>query len=324
MSTIPKPPVHKLRGVIAAIPTPVGDTGPDHRRLISLARHMLNSGCHGLNVLGTTGEATSFSVEQRMAVMSAVAQANLPMNRLMVGTGAAAVTDAITLSRHAAALGFAGVLLLPPFYYKHVTDAGIITYIYRIAESTAEAAVPIYLYNFPALSGVAYTQPLVEKLVKQLGTRIAGLKDSSGDLSYAMDMAALSRPFDVFPSSEAHLLSARSGLFAGCISATANISSRDCAKAFDSGDEAALSRAIAVRILFDGLPLIPTVKYLLSEILGDRHLAKVMPPLAAPTPSEANVINTRFSAVIRQSGWVGPTSEGQTRESEAQCRPNKH
>jgi 4-hydroxy-tetrahydrodipicolinate synthase len=301
MRNVSKPSTHRLRGVIAAIPTPVGDRGPDHGRLISLARHLLDSGCHGLNVLGTTGEATSFSVEQRIALMSAVAHANLPMDRLMVGTGAAAVTDAITLSQHAGALNFAGILLIPPFYYKDVTDAGIITYVRRVAESTATAAVPIYLYNFPALSGIAYTRPLVEKLLKQLGTRIAGLKDSSGDLSYAMEMAALSRTFDVFPSSEAHLLSARAGSFAGCISATANISSRDCAKVFDGGDEAALHRAIVVRKLFDGLPLIPTIKYLLSKIFGDRRLAKVMPPLVAPTPSEAHGIRTRFSVVIPQS-----------------------
>ncbi len=289
--------IPRLRGVIAAIPTPLDDAGPDHARLILLARHLLNSGCHGLNLLGTTGEATSFSVAERMAVMSAVAQAKLPMDRLMVGTGAAAMADAIALSRHAASLGFAGILLLPPFYYKQVTDAGILTYVRRIIEATAERAVPIYLYNFPALSGIAYTPPLVAQLVKEFGIRIAGLKDSSGNVSYAKEVAALSETLDVFPSSEEYLLAARSGPFAGCISATANVSSRDCRKAFDNGDETALARAIAVRKLFDGLPLIPAIKYLLAQILGDRHLAQVMPPLAALMPDEASAIRTRFSMV---------------------------
>lgn len=289
--------IPRLRGVIAAIPTPVDDAGPDHARLILLARHLLSSGCHGLNLLGTTGEATSFSVAERMAVMSAVAQAKLPMDRLMVGTGAAAMADAIALSRHAASLGFAGILLLPPFYYKQVTDAGILTYVRRIIEATAERAVPVYLYNFPALSGIAYTPPLVAQLVREFGIRIAGLKDSSGNVSYAKDVAALSETLDVFPSSEEYLLAARSGPFAGCISATANVSSRDCRKAFDKGDETALARAIAVRKLFDGLPLIPAIKYLLAQILGDRHFAQVMPPLAALTPDEASAISTRFSMV---------------------------
>src|SRR5689334_174284 len=108
----------KLNGVIAAIATAVGTDGaPDCARSVALAKHLLANGCDGLNVLGTTGEATSFSVAQRMAVMSAYQAAGLPMARLMVGTGAAALADAVALTRHAAALGFAGALVLPPFYY---------------------------------------------------------------------------------------------------------------------------------------------------------------------------------------------------------------
>jgi 4-hydroxy-tetrahydrodipicolinate synthase len=305
MSNVSAAAIPRLRGVIAAIATPVGDSGPDHARLILLARHLLSSGCHGLNLLGTTGEATSFSVEQRMAVMSAVAQARLPLDRMMVGTGAAAVADAITLSRHAASLGFAGVLLLPPFYYKPVTEAGIIAYVRRIIESTAEPAIPVYLYNFPALSGIAYTRPLIAELVNQFGTRIAGLKDSSGNLPYAKEVAALSDTLAVFPSSEEHLLAARSGPFAGCISATANINSADCRKAFDSGDETALARAVAQRKLFDGLPLIPAIKYLLAEILGEPRLAQVMPPLTPLTADEASAVRTRFSRVASTTDPLG-------------------
>src|SRR3954469_10685351 len=107
-----------LSGVIAAISTPVQEDGaPDTARAIKLARYLLDNGCDGLNVLGTTGEATSFSLEERKRVMTAYKDAGLPMQRLMVGTGAAAVSDAVALPRHAAALGFAGALVLPPFYY---------------------------------------------------------------------------------------------------------------------------------------------------------------------------------------------------------------
>lgn len=287
----------RLRGVIAAIPTPIAAAGPDCERMVALARHLLNSGCDGLNVLGTTGEANSFSVAERMAIMSALAQAGLPMQRLMVGTGAAAVSDAIALSRHAAALKFAGLLLLPPFFYKGVADAGIVAYVGRVVEGTAASAIPIYLYNFPALSGVAYTLPLIRELVKQFGARIAGLKDSSGDVAYARDAAAISDALDVFPSNEAHVLSARSGRFAGCISATVNISSRDCAKAFAEGDAAALARAIETRKMFDGIPLIPAVKHLLSVIHDDPALAAVMPPLVALSLGEVATVRARFDAI---------------------------
>src|SRR5580698_3591056 len=112
-----------LHGVIAAVATAVDDNGePDSARAVALARFLLDSGCDGLNVLGTTGEATSFSLEQRRRVMSAYAAGALPLDRMMVGTGAAALADAVALTRHAAELGFAGALILPPFYYKGVPD----------------------------------------------------------------------------------------------------------------------------------------------------------------------------------------------------------
>src|SRR6266581_3227780 len=121
---------NQLQGVIAAIATAVDETGaPDCARSTALARFLLANGCDGLNVLGTTGEATSFSTEQRMRVMSAYQVADLPLHRLMVGTGAAALADAIALTRHAAELGFAGALLLTPFYYKGVPDEGLIAYV---------------------------------------------------------------------------------------------------------------------------------------------------------------------------------------------------
>ena len=119
-----------LHGVIAAIATAVDAKGePDCARSTALARFLLENGCDGLNVLGTTGEATSFSLDQRKRVMSAYAQSALPLDRMMVGTGAAASADAIALTKHAAELGFAGALVLPPFYYKGVHDDGLVAYI---------------------------------------------------------------------------------------------------------------------------------------------------------------------------------------------------
>src|SRR6202049_2884672 len=145
----------KLRGVIAAIATPVDESGtPDIARATKLARYLLDNGCDGLNVLGTTGEATSFSLAQRQRVMSAYRDAGLPLDRLMVGTGAAAVADAVALTRHAADLGFAGALVLPPFYYKGVPDDGLAAYVEAILNATAEPPVPLYLYHFPSMSGL--------------------------------------------------------------------------------------------------------------------------------------------------------------------------
>lgn len=272
----------RLSGVIAAVATPVGeDGGPDTERAVRLARHLLDNGCDALNVLGTTGEATSFSLDERKTVMSAYQQAGLPMQRLMVGTGAAAVSDAVALTRYAAELGFAGALVLPPFYYKGVPDDGLATYIDALVTATGQRPIPIYLYHFPSQSGLPWHVALITRLLKSHPGRIAGLKDSSGDMAYAHSTAAISKDFAVFPSTEACLLEARRGDFAGCISATANLNADLCARAWQTGDAAAYEAAVAIRKLFDGKALVSGIKALLAHIHGDPALARVKPPLAA-------------------------------------------
>ena len=287
-----------LSGVIAAISTPIEESGaPDLARAIKLARYLLDNGCDGLNVLGTTGEATSFSLVERKSVMSAYKAQGMPLDRLMVGTGAAAVSDAVALTRHAADLGFAGALVLPPFYYKGVPDDGLVAYIDTLVKSTAEKPIPIYLYHFPAMSGLPWHVALIKRLLEKFPSRIVGLKDSSGDMAYARSAAAISKIFAVFPSTEAALIEARGGAFAGCISATANLNADLCARAWGAGDTAALDAAVAIRKLFDGKPLVPGVKALLAHIHGDPALARVKPPLAPLSAADRNAVTAGNDAV---------------------------
>jgi 4-hydroxy-tetrahydrodipicolinate synthase len=282
----------KLQGVIAAVATAVDDKGePDCARATALARFLLDNGCDGLNVLGTTGEATSFSLEQRKRVMTAYKDNALPLDRLMVGTGAASIADAVALTRHAAELGFAGALVLPPFYYKGVPDDGLVAYVDTIVTATAAKPIPIYLYHFPSQSGLPWHVKLVKRLLDTFGTRIVGLKDSSGDMAYAREAAAIDKSFKVFPSTEAVLLEARSGAFAGCISATANLNADLCARAWRNGDNNALDQAVTIRKLFEGKQLVPGVKALLAHIHGDPAWGRVQPPLSAfPAADRAAVV----------------------------------
>jgi 4-hydroxy-tetrahydrodipicolinate synthase len=287
-----------LSGVIAAVATPIDESGaPDLKRAVNLARHLLDNGCDGLNVLGTTGEATSFSLDERKAVMNAYKANGLPLHRLMVGTGAAAVSDAVALTRHAAELGFAGALVLPPFYYKGVPDDGLIAYVDTLVKATDEKPVPIYLYHFPAMSGLPWHVALIRRLLDAYSSRIVGLKDSSGDMAYARSAAAISKDFAVFPSTEACLIEARSGTFAGCISATANVNADFCARAWRQGDPGALDAAVTIRKLFDGKPLVSGVKALLAHIHGDTGLARVRPPLAAFSAADRASVITGHDAV---------------------------
>jgi 4-hydroxy-tetrahydrodipicolinate synthase len=297
---------NKLKGVIAAIATTVEAGGaPDCARSAALARFLLANGCDGLNVLGTTGEATSFSAHQRMGVMSAYQAAGLPMDRLMVGTGAAALADAVALTRHAAELGFAGALVLPPFYYKGVPDDGLVAYIEAILQATAATPIPLYLYHFPAQSGLPWHVGLIKRLLDAFGDRIVGLKDSSGDMAYAREVANIRAGFKVFPSTEAALMEARSGVFAGCISATANLNADLCAHAWRTGDTTALEAAVAIRKLFDGKPLVPGVKALLAHIHSDAAWARVQPPLHAYSHPERTTLATLYDSLRARAGSPG-------------------
>jgi 4-hydroxy-tetrahydrodipicolinate synthase len=285
-------------GVIAAVATAIDASGdPDTARATALGRFLLDHGCDGLNVLGTTGEATSFSLAQRRRLMTAYGDAGLPMSRLLVGTGAAALADAVALTRHAADLGFAGALLLPPFYYRDVPDEGLLRVLDAIIAATAARPIPIYLYHFPALSGVPWRLALIARLIATFKDRVVGLKDSSGDLEFARAAAALGEGFDVFPSSEAVLGEARQAGFAGCISATVNLNADLCARAYWAADGAALNAATAVRGLFEGKPVVPGVKSVLAHIHGDPAWARVMPPLEPSSPAEATELAAGYDAV---------------------------
>jgi 4-hydroxy-tetrahydrodipicolinate synthase len=284
-----------LSGVIAAIATPVQEDGaPDFARAVKLARFLLDNGCDGLNVLGTTGEATSFSLAERLSVMKAYKESGVALQRLMVGTGAAATADAVALTKAAEELGFGGALVLPPFYYKGVPDDGLVAYVDALVRATR---IPIYLYNYPAMSGIQWHVALIERLLKTYSTRIVGLKDSSGDMSYARAAAALSAGFAVFPSTEAALIEARRGDFAGCVSATANLNADLCARAWRNGDAAALEAAVTIRKLFEGKPLVSGVKALLAHIHGDPALARMKPPLAPFSAADRAAVTAGYNAV---------------------------
>jgi 4-hydroxy-tetrahydrodipicolinate synthase len=303
----------RLRGVIAAIATAIDEGGePDCARSTALARHLLDNGCDGLNVLGTTGEATSFSLDQRRRLMSAYRSSGLPLARMMVGTGAAATDDAIALTRHAAELGFAGALVLPPFYYKGVPDEGLHAYVAAVVAATRDHPIPIYLYHFPAQSGLPWHLALIRRLTGDFGSKIAGLKDSSGDLAFSREAANAAAGFKVFPSSEEALIEARSGGFAGCISATSNLNADLCARAFHSGDTAALDAAVAIRKLFEGKQLVAGVKALLAHVHRDEEWARVKPPLAPFSAADTAAVIAGYEAIRRT-----PTGRAERRTAAA-------
>lgn len=273
-----------LSGVIAAAATPLNSKGDiDASVYIEHCHWLLDHGCDGINALGTTGEANSLAFEKRRALMSAVASSDLPMGSMMVGTGGCSLEDTISLTQHALELGFAGQLILPPFYYKPVSDEGLFSYFSRIIESIGEDRLKIYLYNFPQLTGIAFSTTLVERLYASFPETVVGLKDSSGDLDYSKALVERCHGFAVFPSSEGTVLEARKNGFAGCISATVNLTCSLAGKVWkavaNSQTEKWQEEALSIRQAIAGFPLVPAVKVLLQKLHGNDSWADVLPPL---------------------------------------------
>ncbi len=270
-----------LECVIAAAPTPIGAGGaPDIERFLAHASWALDNGCNGLNVLGSTGEATSLSFAARRAVMQAAAR-RLPTERLMVGTGAPDLETAVELTRMAGELGFAGALVLPPYYYANVAEDGLFDFFDAVLRRTAETGAPVYLYNFPQMTGLTLSAALAARLKDAHPERLRGAKDSSGDLAQSAALAAIA-DFDVFPSDESVLATAQAQGFAGTISATVNLSAPLAQAVWRAQEtDAKAERLRAIRAAVSAQPLVPAVKHLVGRRLGDAAWDAVLPPLRA-------------------------------------------
>lgn len=285
-----------LKGVIAAAATPLNDDRSINLdALVAHCAHLLgDGGCDGINLLGTTGEATSFSVKQRLEAMRAIASSGLPLSRFMVGTGASALEDAVALTGQAKELGFAGALLLPPFYYKGIDADALVAYVSAVVDRVGADGLPLYLYHFPANSGVPYTADAVKRLRDQFPHTLLGLKDSSGDLDYSAGLARDLPGFDVFPSAEAAIGKAAELGFAGCISATANVTGPYAQAAFTGTSDAAktdgLAEAVRIRGEISKFPLVAAVKETLALMSGNAGWRRMMPPLTQLSSAQSSAL----------------------------------
>lgn len=286
----------RLKGVIAATISPLcDDLTIDHDRLIAHCRWLLEPGrCDGVNLLGTTGEATSFSRQQRLAAMQAVAAAGLPLERMMVGTGAAALDDAVALSAAARDLGFAGALLLPPFYYKGIDADSLVAYVETLIARAGGRGLRLYLYHIPQNTGVPYPIDVVARLRDRHPATVIGLKDSAGDLAFSRELAKRLPGFDVFPGSEGSLAEARVSGFAGCISATTNVTGTLAQMVWQNPDgnegRQTVAQAVAIRDALARYPLVSSVKWALADMKGDLALEQPHPPLRRLLPEEKSAL----------------------------------
>lgn len=282
-------------GVFAAALTPLHeDLSPDLALFARHCRWLLDHGCDGLSILGTTGEANSFSREERIEILERLLAAGVPAGRLLPGTGCCAIPDTVALSRHATLHGAAGVLVLPPFYYKNVSDDGLFAAYSEVIERVGDARLRVYLYHFPQMTAVPLGHRMIERLLTRYPGIVAGMKDSSGDLA---GMIATSRAFPGFRvfagSDECLLVLLREG-GAGCITAVGNVAAFLAAKilkAHAAGDgsaaETAQVRLDAVRAAISAHPLSAALKEIMAGHSGIESWRAIRPPLVRLATAEA-------------------------------------
>lgn len=275
----------QIGGVCAAVLTPL-DAGlrPDAPKAVAYYRTLLDSGCDGLNLLGTTGEAMSIAIDDRMRFMRDIAASGLPLDRLMVGTGAASLADCTRLTKAAMALGFAAALVMPPFFYRGVTPDGVLEFFGRLFEAAQPAANSIMLYNFPAMSGITFDPDLVDRLVEAHPNVVAGVKDSSNDPELQEELHARHPDLRIYPGSEKALGEARMRGCSGCISGSVALWPQLAARAWAGRDDQAEGELTRLRNLLAGMPLIAAVRYVQSRRSGDATWQRCLPPLT-PLPA---------------------------------------
>lgn len=283
-----------LAGLWPPVATPFrADGGIDEAALVRHSRRLLDDGAHGLAILGTTSEANSQTLDERRRAIDAHLAAGIPAERLLPGTGACALGDAIALTRHAGEIGAAGVLLLPPFYYRKVSDDGIFAFVARLIEGCGASVPRIMLYHIPPIALVGWSEALVGRLVEAFPEVVVGMKDSSGDKANTLRMIAAFPGLAIFPGSEGYLLEALRAGGAGCISASANINAAGIRRLYDrwqKDDADALQASLnGVRKAVESRGLMPAVKAVIAERTGEpfwRNLRPPLEPLAEPVRAD--------------------------------------
>jgi 4-hydroxy-tetrahydrodipicolinate synthase len=292
----------RIRGVLSPVVTPFdAELRPDGARLARHCRWLVDNDV-GLAVFGTNSEANSLSVSEKRKLLDTLVEAGLPPARMMPGTGCCALSDSVELTRHAMQHGCGGVLMLPPFYYKSVSDEGLFRNFSEIIQRVGDERLRIYLYHIPPVAQVPITLTLIERLLKEYPGTIAGAKDSSGDWANTKAMLDQFQPegFDVFPGSETFLLAALRGGGAGCISATANVNPGPIAalaKSWQQDDADAQQAALdAVRAVFQTYVMIPALKAAIAHHAKDEDWLRLRPPLVELNAAQRAELMSKLEA----------------------------
>jgi 4-hydroxy-tetrahydrodipicolinate synthase len=292
-----------LSAVLSPVLTPFNTDGTPNAKKLLRQCQWLQSNNVGQAVFGTNSEANSMSASQKINVLHELIAGGLNPKNMMPGTGACSVDDASVMTSAAVKAGCAGVLMLPPFYYKDVADEGLFRYYAEVIEKVGDTNLKIYVYNIPPVTKIGLSVPLLERLVKSYPNTVIGIKDSSGDWAYTESViqALAGTGFRVYAGSEVFLLRTLRAGGVGCISATANVNPKaiaDLAARWQDPSADQLQEALsAVRAVFAQFPMIPGMKAAVAHFSGDPEWIRVRPPLLALDPAQQSKLVTDLEKI---------------------------
>ena len=284
-----------FHGVLVPVLTPFTQSGePDAGRFIAFCRWLLDQGAGGLSIFGTTSEANSMSGAERMALLDRLVEASVPAQKLMPGAGACSMTEAATLAQHAVGHGCGGVLLLPPFYYKGVSDDGIFAFVSGVIDKVASPVLRVYLYHIPPVAQVGFSLDLVGRLIAAFPDTVVGLKDSSGDWSNTAALLERFPSFAIFPGSEVFLLDGLRKGAAGCITASGNVNVPGIRKVYENWQgpqaDALHAEITSLRKALQAYPMVPALKRIVAHFHNDPDWAAVRPPLVPLDAAQSSAL----------------------------------
>ena len=306
-------PREPFRGVLVPVLTPfTADLEPDAARFVTLCRWLLDQGADGLAIFGTTSEANSLSVDERLSLLDVLVEAGIPPDRLLPGIGSCALPDTVRLGRAAVAAGCGGVLLLPPFYYKAVDDDGLFDYFAAAIDRIGDTLLRVYLYHIPPVAQVPIRPELIARLRDAFPGIITGLKDSSGDWAHTKAILDAFPDLATFAGSEAFLLKTLRSGGAGCITATGNVNVgaiKNVVSHWQTPQADDLQATITrVRQIIQTRPTIPALKALLAAAWDEPGWATVRPPLRRLDPRATKELDEELRdagfAIAPRTGWV--------------------
>ena len=298
-----------ISGVFCASATPILQDGtPDHTTFATHAKALIAEGCDGIALLGTTGEANSFSIAQRQQLLDKLIAAGLDPKRLLPGTSQTNVADTVTLMRHAVDAGVKATVVLPPFYYKGVSDEGLFRFYAEAIEGVGSDALRVVLYHIPPIAQVGLSVELVGRLLEAFPGIVVGIKDSSGKLESMQQFASSFADFSVLAGADPFMLPLLRSGGAGCITSSSNLIGKHLRVVFDHAHEpenAALVDKAQARInvwrdLSNAYVQLPTIKAMLAKRRNHPGWTRVRPPLVELGQTEIDKVWAQMSELEAQ------------------------